>query len=80
MPRRSAHAAVAVLGWWRGWLESDVAPYTVSVPGLFGDGQVVPAEVSGSVLVDAPLVSGERVWVTCVEGVTTDLVVTARRI
>lgn len=77
---RSPHAPVSVLGWWRGWVECAVVPYTVSVPELFGSGVAVPAEVSGSVLFDAPLAAHEPVWVTCIQGVTNDLVVTGRRV
>lgn len=76
---RTGHAPRLVAGFWRAWVENPSAPYAVSVPTLYGSGRAVPCEVVADVLTPGPLSKGQPVWVTCVEGVTSDLVITGRR-
>lgn len=69
----------SVVGAWRAVVEG-LTPLQVSVPALTGLGvRIGKVEVSWEPISTVPLAVGDRVWVMCIEGVPTDLLIFGRR-
>lgn len=75
LPKTSTYRTPGLAGVWRGYVERVSPDLAVSVPALTGQGVIGKAEAAFGL----PVTVGARVWVACIEGVRTDILVIALR-